>query len=295
LSNHPPTLISAQAVNPNGPVYKNGDRVEIETVWNSPDTLLKVSADFASIDSRFDTSGVTLSRFTGNRYRLGYTINDGNENQDAEDYIVTLMAKDNGCGASSLEPFIVALDNTAGSRPLLDPLPSTTRQPSISVSGSAPASARVEIRRDGILAETADVATDGRFGRSVPLDPGDNTLTAEGFDLAGNKTPPSISATVFRVTGAAITVPARFLPGSTIQIELGRTGRNARVELWNLSGDLIAVIENDSPQDLYRMVWDGRSGSGQAVNSGPIVSKIDITYADGSHETMRRAFVLVAR
>ena len=67
------------------------------------------------------------------------------------------------------------------------------------------------------------------------------------------------------------------------------------MELWNLAGDQIAVLEDRTSRDYYQLAWDGRNSSGESVAAGPVLSTIEIVYADGSRETMREAFVLVKR
>ncbi len=295
LSNRPPRLLSARIRNDAGPVVRNGSRITLETTWDSSDTLLTLSGDFSGIDSRWSAANVSVSRFAGNRYEMHYTISPDNENDDGTGYIVTFQARDRGCGVSETAALTLELDNSAGSRPVLDPLPLSTRSSLLPVRGLAPGNLKIVLKLNAAVVDTVSPDDDGRFEGTVPLSPGVNTITAEGLDGAGNKTAASLPVSTVYLTEAFVTVPRRFLPGSSIELGLARTGESARIELWNLSGDLLSVLEDAAPRDLYRFDWDGRNSSGETVSAGPVIATIEIRYAGGERETMREAFVLVKR
>jgi hypothetical protein len=295
LSNRPPKLLSARIVNQAGPVARNGSRVSLETIWDSSDTLLTLTGDFSSLDSQWSPANVSVSRFAGNRYELHYTVSDENTIEDGTGYLVTFQARDRGCGVSETGTIALELDNDAGDRPVLDALPVSTRLPSIAIRGSAPGSRTVVVKLNSTAIDTAQTGDNGRFEVTAFLVSGENSLTAEGFDAAGNKTTVSLPVTTFYLTDAFVTIPRRFLPGSMIELGLARRGTSARIEIWNLSGDLLAVLEDQSPRDLYRIAWDGRNSSGATIAAGPVLASIEILYPDGKRETMREAFVLVKR
>lgn len=293
LSNHPPRLVSIGAIDHDGTRYRNGDLVEIETAWDCPDTILTVEADFRSLDSRYNVANVTVTRETGNRYRLSYPISNDNQLGDG-DYLVTVTARDRGCGASPVATFNVQLDNSAGETPVLDALPITTRSPNVTVSGAAAGSVRVDIKRSGAIIDTAHVTSSGRFRKVITLNPGSNALTVDGWDLAGNKSAVSLASTVYYVTGAAITLPAPFKAGNEFVIATSRTAERVRIRLWTLGGDLVAELEDEAARDLYRLAWNGQDDGGRRVNAGPLLSTIEIHYPDGRVDQERRALLLAA-
>jgi hypothetical protein len=291
LSNRPPTLVSIRTLNNPDGAYRAGDRIEVETVWDSDDTLLTMTPDFRGVDSNYDSVRVATARSPGNRYVSSYTLSDANTLTDGT-YYVSVTARDRGCGVSPPALVPIVFDNEAGARPVLDALPNAVRTDRVTVGGTAPGSIRVDIRRNNTLVDTARVGEDGRFAKAVPLLAGNNSLIVEGFDSAGNKTTPSLAVTIFYVVEATLTIPAPFRPGSAFQVATARPASRVRIELWTLGGDLAAVLEDDTPRDLYTVAWNGADASGTRLNSGPLVALIRVEYTDGTDDVQKRAFVL---
>jgi hypothetical protein len=291
LSNGPPALLSIRTLNNPDGAYRIGDRIEVETTWDSADTLLTMRPDFKGLDSHFDSTRVATARSPGNRYVSSYTLSEANTLTDGV-YYVSVVAHDRGCGRSAPALVAIELDNMAGTRPVIDPVPNAVRADRVTISGTSPGSIRVDIRRNNTLVDTARIGDGDRFTKSIPLVAGSNSVTVEGFDPAGNKTTPSLPSTVFYVAGASLTIPAPFRPGSTFQVATARPAARLRIELWTLGGDLAAVLEDDAPRDLYTIAWNGTDETGTRVNSGPLVALIRIDYADGTDEVQKRALVL---
>lgn len=295
LLNHPPEPVSA-AFKGGVNIFKNGGRIELETWWRSPNTPLTVSADFHGIDGNYDSTKVTVSNLADggeglSGFGITYTISADNYLESRADYLLTLRARDAACGEAAIS-LVMELDNKRPAAPVLDPVATTTRNASIAVTGKAVEAHGVIFKRSTTVLDTVPIGADGRFEAALALNAGENSLTAEALDAAGNKST-ATSFSVYRLTEAFVTIPARFTPGSTFKLGLSRPGRSVRVELWSLSGDLIRVLEDDAARDIYTLTWDGRNGSGEIVNSGPVLSLTEIAYADGTSETVKRAILLV--
>lgn len=293
LRNAPPRLVSARYLPGGAAIYKDGGTIRIETVWASNAGPLTVFADFRNIDSRFDSTRVAVTERAGNLFELAYEIDADNERPDRSDYRVKVSARDSGCGTTVDTSLTVALDNQRGEAPTLTAPPTATRGAIVSVSGRAAGNDYVVIRRATTVLDTAEVAADARFTASVPLVPGENALTAEAYDHAGNKSSP-LNFSIFRVSEAFVTLPARYEPSTPIRVAPARRADRLRLELWTLSGNLVRVIEDSRPADLFDLNWDGRNGQGTRVNSGPLLALIRIDYPDGGSETLKQAFILVA-
>ena len=202
LSNRPPRLVSSRVLNEAGPVVRKDSIVNIETIWESSDTLLTLTADFSGIDSEWSVGNLLISRFAGNRYNIRYTISSDNTIVDGPGYLVTFQATDHGCGISDLETITLELDNDAGDRPILDALPISTRSSTVAVEGSATGSYRVEILRNNVVVDTVLTSEAGRFAGVATLTSGVNTITVKGIDPAGNATPASLPGSILYLTEA---------------------------------------------------------------------------------------------
>jgi hypothetical protein len=195
-------------------------------------------------------------------------------------------------------PDTLRITRDAPAIPVLNPAPPpTTREGSIVLSGMAVGATRVEVRRGSTFIDSVHVSETGTFSINVPLIEGRNNLTLESVNNVDIHSQ-TLSVSILRLSGTYVAVPARFIAGtgstaSRIDVGLTRAGRNVRVELWSLAGDLLQVIEDPASRELYSLSWDGRDGQGRPVSGGPILSKIQIDFVDGGSETVSRAFVLV--
>jgi len=82
-------------------------------------------------------------------------------------------------GSSSKQTSNTSTDNNFIAPPNLDPLPSTTKNPKISVSGNALSGEKVSLYLNGIQQEEKDVNSDGSFDFSLTLSQGDNLIKAK--------------------------------------------------------------------------------------------------------------------
>lgn len=294
LSNAPPRLLSARYLPGEVPIYRNGGIVRIETAWASNAGPLTIAADFRSVDSRYDSTRVAVTERDDNVFELSYEIDPDNERPDRPDYRVRLLAHDIGCGTTMDTSLTIALDNARGDTPTLIEPVTATRLAVLSVPGRASGNASVIVRRGTVPLDTAAVAEDGRFTAVLSLVAGENALTAEAFDLAGNKSA-ALTFSIFRVTEAFLTLPARYEPADLIRVAPTRRADRLRMEFWTLGGDLVQVLEDSQGGELFDLSWDGRNRDGIRVNSGPLLALVHIDYPGGDSETLKRAFILVAQ
>ena len=291
LSNSPPRLVSiATPDNPDGS-YRNGDRIIVESTWDSPDTILSVTIDFSPLDSGYDSAMLTTARLAGNVYRSTYVMSETNSYPDG-DYLVPLVAQDRGCGSSGITTVRIRIDTEAGSKPILDALPAAVRSPTLVVSGMASGSNNVDIRRNLTTVITVPVSEDGRFEATITLLSGTNTIAAIARDNAGNQTELSSAASVVYVTDMFIRIPAPFRPGGAIQVGTDKTADRLRIEFWTLGGDLASVLTDETQRDIYSLTWDGTDGSGNRLNSGPLIAVFIVDYVDGTSHVEKQAMIL---
>jgi hypothetical protein len=293
LSNAPPRFLGARTVNAPEGAYRNESLIQIETTWDSPDTLLTILADFRGLDSAYDSTMYVTSRLSGNRYLSSYRLSEANIRPDGT-YLVPITARDRGCGASPMTTIAIALDTQGGAQPAFEDPPAGVRSAGYTLRGTAEGSNRVIIVRNDVLVDTFAVDAEGRFAAAVTLVPGDNRFTAEGLDPAGNKTVRSPAVTIILVTGGFVSIPVPFRPGDILEVGASRAARGLRVEFWTLAGDLARVLTSDTANDVYRVAWDGRDAAGERLNSGPLIVIIRTDFVDGGGETERRAIVLTA-
>lgn len=61
--------------------------------------------------------------------------------------------------------------------------------------------------------------------------------------------------------------------------------------MYDLSGDLVVILEQAVPGKNFTFAWDGKNGDGEDVKKGPLVSVAEIVYADGTKEIIREIFL----
>jgi len=293
LSNQPPVLLSARTLNAPEGAYKNESLIQIETTWQSSDTVLTVRADFKGLDTAYDSTRYVTTRLTGNRYHSSYRLSDANQKPDGS-YLVPIVASDRGCGVSPMAFVTIVLDTESPPVPVFDAAPSGVREPAYTLRGTAAGSSRVLILQNEALVDTFLVDTAGRFEVPVTLVSGTNRFTAEGIDVAGNKTVRSVPVTIILVTDGYVTIPVPFRPGNAFQVGTDQPARGVRIELWTLGGDLARLLTDESTADVYTLTWDGRDQAGERLNSGPLIAIIRTDFTDGSSATEKRALVLTA-
>jgi len=110
-------------------------------------------------------------------------------------------------------------------------------------------------------------------------------------DGAMNASPPSSAVTVTFDTGAGIFAPAPFGPGDVFDVNANRVATHCTLRVFDLSGLVVVVLEDDGDQEFYSIPWNGQNGSGLDVKKGPLVAVAAIDYDDGTSDVFRAVFL----
>jgi len=201
-------------------------------------------------------------------------------------------------GRATDYPFNFRYDATAPPAPTLDPFLGaggewkTNVYPLTgSVDDGGDTSAQVRIYQNGALVDSVSTFLSDDFEVGVPLVPGRNDLVAVLRDGAFNASPPSNTVTVEFDTGAGFFAPAPFGPGDAFDVNANGTASRCTLRLFDLTGDLVVVLEDEDAQQFYSFSWNGLNGSGVEVKKGPLVGVAAIDYPDGSHDVFRDVFL----
>lgn len=298
MVNNPPRITSVKFVGVGEtPHFKNGDTLNIETRWEPRGVPLTLTAQAWGISDPFNPLAVTITPPApeDNLYLIRYVIPGNNTKQDG-DYCLRIQAATPGCAVAVDQTKICAtLDNARISGLTLDPFAPTTRDTALVVTGAAPGAETVRFKRGDTVVTTAaaDAAT-GRFSTPVALITGLNTILVESFDAFGSRGPVQ-TIEVTRVTRGFLELASRVKPGAVIRVATSQTATSIRVEMWDLAGNLVALLEDGRRRDFYEFTWDGQTTSGQVLRTGPLICRVDASLVDGSHELTNRAFVFTAR
>ena len=187
-------------------------------------------------------------------------------------------------------------DATAPPAPILNPVASSTWKTSTyPLSGHAndggDQGSFVRVYRNGALVDSVSTFFSDDFELDVPLLPGRNDLTAVLRDGAMNASPPSNAVTVTFDTGAGVFATAPFGPGDAFDVNVSRMATRCVLRVFDLSGQVVIVLEGDGAKQFYSIPWNGINGSGLDVKKGPLVVVASIDYEDGSHDVFREVFL----
>jgi flagellar hook assembly protein FlgD len=189
----------------------------------------------------------------------------------------------------------ITVDRTAPDPPHLDPFDGVWRTNEFRVTGTFPSgggsAARVRIYRNGALVDTVLTLTVSSIDRVIQLVPGTNVITAIFVDAALNASLPSNALNVEFDNGSGLFVSAPMRPGDYFDLNLSETAAQAEVRIYDLSGDLVVVLEDSSNKQYYSLYWDGRNGSGDRVKRGPLVAVATVVRYDGGKDTFRELFL----
>jgi hypothetical protein len=292
LSNHPPVHLETRLLSERT-VFKNLDTLKIETRWASPAGLeLEVGADFHGVSTVYDDGDEQVIQTADSTFLVVYVIPTANATPDRDSILVPVYARDSGCGATEIRELWVSLDNTPPDLvPTLDPLPATTTQGELAVSGTAPGVPQVGIYRDEELAAVAAVDSSGAFSATIALVPGPQEITARSWDLAGNASDPSSPQRVVWVEGPALEIPKPFRPGDRFLLADPGGWDRLRLRILNLEGDLVRDWDLSGVGRYVELSWDGRNGDGQRVHTGPYVLELEAWATDGGHRRELHPFL----
>ncbi len=270
------------------------------TVSTVPDSLLGYAFDKRGVDSllvRYAATSpyqpVVSTWLAGDTLNFSVPLADSFPNEGA--HRVDFRAVD-GFGRVTEFFFNFRSDATAPPAPVLDPVGGgswkTSRYP---LSGHADdggdAAAFVRVYRNGALVDSVSTFLSDDFEVDVPLVPGRNDLVAVLRDAAFNTSPSSNTVTVTFDTGAGFFAPAPFGAGDAFDINANGTASRCTLRLFDLTGDLVVILEDDTAQQYYSFAWDGLNGSGKNVKKGPLVAVASLEYPDGAHDVFREVFL----
>jgi hypothetical protein len=201
-------------------------------------------------------------------------------------------------GRATNYPFNFRYDATAPPAPTLDPFLGTNGKWNTSVypltgvaDDGGEIGASVRVYRNGAVIDSVSTFSSDNFEVDVPLLPGRNDVYAVLRDAAFNVSPPSNTLTIDFETGAGFFAPAPFGPGDVFDVNANGTASGCILRLFDLTGDLVVVLEDDDAQQFYSFGWNGLNGSGVEVKKGPLVAVAAVDYADGSHDVFREIFL----
>ena len=187
-------------------------------------------------------------------------------------------------------------DATAPPTPVLDPVASGTWKTSTyPLSGHAndggDQASFVRVYRNGALVDSVSTFVSDDFAVDVPLVSGRNDMTAVLRDGAMNASASSNPVTVTFDTGAGVFVPAPFGPGDVFDVNASRTATRCTLRVFDLTGQVVVVLEDDGTRQFYSIAWNGINGSGIDVKKGPLVAVASVDYEDGTHDVFREVFL----
>gem|GEM_PF-1954884 len=262
-----------------------------------PDSLRGFAADVGGVDSLFFRFGSTafspipVARISGDTTFFAVFLTDSVTVDST--YSVSLRAVD-AVGRPALDDLQFTLDTTAPLPPALDPFTGAWHAPEFPLAGEAPPEAGpggiVRAYNNGVFVDSVLTITSRRFSLSVPLAPGQNRLTARYVDVAGNTSIPSNAIDVPYDTGAGLFLPVPFTPGDSFQFIPTAPTNGAEIRIYDLSGQLVIVLQRTVAAATYEFSWNGRNADGVGVDRGPLVA-VAIARGQGSGEPIRRIFL----
>ncbi len=188
----------------------------------------------------------------------------------------------------------VILDNTPPVAPTLaSPAPARTIRSNVILQVKTVSADSLFTRRDGTLVSRLAVAPISTINVSVSLAVGDNTITFEASDLAGNRSPVSDPVVVRYETPVGFHAPERFGPNDSFAVNLSSPARSVVVDLFTLRGQPVRRLVSTQLQVHYELAWNLEDDAGQGVGDGPYVARLHVTFADGRVEESKAAIVVV--
>ena len=285
LSNTPPVHAATRLLHPKE-AFRNLDTLSIETIWESPAGLpIAVRGEFQGISTRFEEGDDAFAQVDDSTFVVTYRIPATNEMVDADSILIPIFASDSGCGREAFRGLWVGLDNTPPDGiPVLDPIPSSTTDAKIVVTGLGFGTPSVAVYRNDSLAVVSPLGPDGAYSAAVPLVPGPQEISARLMDAAGNPGGPSAPRRIVRVAGAGILIPKPFRAGDLMAVSHPTGWNRVEARLLNLEGTLVRSWSFPDPGRYVEIPWDGRNGAGERVLSGPFLLRWEGWFAGGGRE-----------
>lgn len=184
------------------------------------------------------------------------------------------------------------LDTSAPAAPTLDPFGGIWHAPVFPLKGEWSGNPNIiRIYVDGTVVDSIFTLLDDVIDRDVPLEAGENRIWVTAVDQAGNESANSNVLTVTFDDGSGLFLNTPFIPGDDFQLNLPRPAASAEVRIYDLGGDLVAILEDLSPRQNYVIRWGGTNGSGEDVKKGPLVAVAVATFDDGNTRVFREVFL----
>jgi hypothetical protein len=273
---------------------QTGDRVAVV-----PDSLRGRAYDRSGIDSlrvKYSASGaytpVPSFRVVRDTVVFAVALADSIPGEGSHD--VTVRATD-GVGRVTAAKLTLVYDATRPGAPSLEPFDGVWYAESFTVRGEVPPDAevdgRVRILRNAVQVDSVFTALDQTFARPIPLDPGENLIYAIYLDGADNASPPSNTIRVLLDDASGLYMPVPFRRNDQFVVNTSQAARRVEVSVYDLTGDLVVVLESQREGENFELPWNGLNRSGASVKKGPLVAVATVTFADGSRTRYREIFL----
>ena len=126
----------------------------------------------------------------------------------------------------------------------------------------------------------------------MPLTLGTNTFTFEATEFSGNRSPQSAPVDVVYEEPLGFHAPERFTAADVFDVNLAKTGRVVRIDLFELGGRRVRTLVANVVAQRYELPWNLLDDHGRTLGDGPYVAHVTVEYADGTSETAKGAVVV---
>lgn len=186
----------------------------------------------------------------------------------------------------------MVVDRTAPPVPAPDAgTPTRTTRNRITLAGNTPGADSVLVARGGVVVARP---TGARWSAEVSLVLGDNSFTFEAVDRAGNRSAISPPFVVTYEEPIGFHAPERFRAGDVFDVNVTRTARSVRIDLYELSGRRVRTLTVNQLNQRYELEWNLLDDLGRTVGDGPYVARATVSYEDGT-TSISTAAVVVAK
>ena len=182
------------------------------------------------------------------------------------------------------------IDRVAPPVPAPDPgTPTSASRNRITLAGNTPGADSVLVAKSGVVFARVPGA---RWTTEATLTLGANSFTFEGVDRAGNRSGVSPPFVVTYEEPVGIHAPERFRAGDVFDVNVTKTARAVRIDLYELSGRRVRTLSVNQLNQRYELAWNLLDDLGRTVGDGPYVARTTVTYEDGTSSTSTAAVVV---
>jgi hypothetical protein len=187
------------------------------------------------------------------------------------------------------------IDRTAPAPPELDPFEGVRHTNVFRIGGDIPDAGSspsfIRIYRNGEQIDSTFVLPQARIDLEVPLVAGRNAITVTFVDAAGNESVPSNAVIVTFDDNTGLFIASPLYPGGAFDVNVATTGVRAALRVYDLTGDLVILLEDFREGQNYSFPWTGFNGRGKAVRKGPLVAVVTVELTSGETQTFRELFL----